>query len=479
MPKQGSLFNEDRATTPTFSVDEINSLISDSLFRLFPNEIWVRGEISGLKISRNGHAYFDLVEDQDETSSSAISSVIYIKRRLGVEQYLSRYDLRLQEGMSVRFRGQIRLYAQRGQLNFVITGVDPGFSIGDRAAKRQADLQTLHAEGLLEKNSMIPLVSIPLNLALITSSGSAAHHDVMAELNSSPWAFSVSLFDVQVQGEDSLRQVLGAIARAQDSEADLVIIARGGGSTNDLLVFDSIELARAIANCTKPVITGIGHEIDVSLCDVVAHREFKTPTAAAGFLVETIRSEAQGLHSARQSAISTAGQFLAHHQHQLKGLEAQLRRWPRHRMVLEADLLSRSHQRLLRVASRALASESDRVSQTWHSAITKARQSLQARHDQKEALRVGSIRSAKDTLAASQRLMAGFLQQITAHDPDRVLRRGYTITTHTDGGRVHPGSLSEGQTILTRGHRLAIGSTVTKFSVEQTSEPTQNEMMRP
>ena len=201
---------------------------------------------------------------------------------------LERAGERLADGLRIRCRVSVDFYPPGGRLQVQIREIDPTFTLGDLAQRRQETLQALAEAGLLERNRALPLPALPMSIALVTSTGSAAYHDFLATLRESGYAFRVFAVHSAVQGAEAERSLPSALALAAATDCDCIVLIRGGGSKSDLAVFDSQAVAEAVARAAKPVLTGLGHEIDESVADLVAHQSFKTPTKVAEELVARI-----------------------------------------------------------------------------------------------------------------------------------------------------------------------------------------------
>ena len=287
------------AESATFSVAEVCELLGRAVREAFPSEIWVRGEIHDLKRPPSGHVYFDLCDPGElgRAATARLSVALFAKQRDVVNRILRRAGgaVRMTDGVEVRLRGALALHPPTGQLSLVMSLIDPAYTLGRLAAEREQLLRRLAEEGLLERNRSLPLCPAPLRVGLVTSLGSAAAHDFLDELERSQLAFRVLAFDSRVQGEGAARSVGRAVARAARAGVDVVVVVRGGGARTDLATFDGETVVRAVAGAAVPVWTGIGHEIDTSLCDTVAHRSFKTPTAVAAALVEQVSAHLAAL----------------------------------------------------------------------------------------------------------------------------------------------------------------------------------------
>ncbi len=275
----------------THSLYDLNNYISQAIALNFQEAIWVRCEISQVGKSR-GHYYLDLIE-KEEGSDDLIAQAkanlwkgtyAMLKKKNGLS-----IDSVLDAGMEVLLQVTVRFHERYG-LSLQIEDVDPSYTMGKLEAERRAKLEKLQQEGLLEKNEELDLPVVLQRIAVISSERAAGYKDFVQHLSNNVYGYEyeMTLFDTRVQGvaaEKDLVNVLKSIKK-QKKDFDCVVIIRGGGAKIDLALFDGLELCRMIAKLPLPVITGIGHEIDDTLADVVAHTSVKTPTAAADFLVE-------------------------------------------------------------------------------------------------------------------------------------------------------------------------------------------------
>ncbi|MDQ3385144.1 MAG: exodeoxyribonuclease VII large subunit, partial [Actinomycetota bacterium] len=303
MADQGALFEQEE----TFTVGQVTMRVHRAVAAAFPAEVWVRGEVEGLRPpNAGGHVYLSLCEKARGRDTATLGAVLLRKSRLRIDAALAAHPgFRLSDGIEVRVRG--RLQYGFGRIQLVVSEIDPVHTLGRLAAARDRVLDALDAEGLVGRNASLPLPLAPLRLAVVTSDGSAACHDVLHELAASGLGFRVGLVDARVQGHGAEASLLAGLTRAISSGPDLVLLVRGGGSRTDLAAFDSERIARLIAGAPIPVLTGIGHEIDSSVADLVAHRAHKTPTACAAAVVEQVRVAVSTGEEAWRQVVGRAG----------------------------------------------------------------------------------------------------------------------------------------------------------------------------
>ena len=220
--------------------------------------------------------------------------------------------VRMTDGTEVRIRVRVSWYAERGRVSLRMLSIDTAYTLGRLAEARELLLRTLQAEGLLRRQSALPLPPVPLRIGLVTSDGSAAAHDFLRTLEGSGHAWHVTLFDARVQGQAAEGSILEALdtAGASDPPFDVVCLVRGGGARTDLAAFDREAIARAIALAPVVIWTGIGHEIDTTVADAVAHRHFRTPTACAMALVEQVTKWREHLDSTWDAIARAASHHL-------------------------------------------------------------------------------------------------------------------------------------------------------------------------
>jgi exodeoxyribonuclease VII large subunit len=302
---------------PSFSVGQFTEVLNHVLKASFDEGVWVEGEIQGLR-KPNPHAYFTLIENIDGVKAQ-LNINLFAGPLRNVQAKLRQQGIELKDGLKVRLFGRVDFYGPNGKLSLKATDVDMQFSAGDVAAKREELLRVLMEKGVDKINKRIPVPLVPLRLGIISSSQAAGWADVQQHLTESGIGFTISFFDVRVQGDEAVPQIVAALnSLSRRDDIDLVMLMRGGGSKGDLAAFDDEQIAMAISKCSHPVFTGIGHEIDTSIADIVAHTANKTPTACAQSviaLVESFLSElsysAGSLRSLTQTAVERARSRIA------------------------------------------------------------------------------------------------------------------------------------------------------------------------
>ena len=266
----------------------------------FPRPVWVKAEIHELKIHGNGHCYMELVEKGTgrEMFSAKAQAVIWRSRRSLVEAaFYQGTGHRLEAGMTVLVLVRVQ-YSEVYGMSLSIEDIDPAFTLGEVELARQRTLERLRREGMLDMNSTLPLPRLPRRFALITSESAAGYGDFMHHLydNGYGFRFYTRLYPAPMQGPTAPGGIISALeAVMADVEAggvyDAVLLLRGGGAVADLACFDDYDLAVNIAQFPLPVMVAVGHERNTHICDMVAARSVKTPTALADLIVNAFVEE--------------------------------------------------------------------------------------------------------------------------------------------------------------------------------------------
>ncbi|MEP7111704.1 MAG: exodeoxyribonuclease VII large subunit, partial [Ilumatobacteraceae bacterium] len=405
---------------------ELAEAINSAIRRRFTDGVWVRGEIQGWS-ERGPHAYFKLVEDTDD-GKAAINIQLFANARMRLRPMLGKHRLRLGDGLKVRIFGHLDYFAPSGQLGLKMSGLDPRFTLGEMALERDDVVRRLVASGLFDANRRARMAAAPLRVGVVTSTASAAWGDFTHELERSGLAFRLRVIDVRVQGEWAVDMVSGALRTlTRHDDLDVVVLIRGGGSKTDLATFDHESIATAIARSPLPVFTGLGHEIDRSVADEVAHSSLKTPTACAAALVEHVfafQSEVErvwtaiDLHATRALHGSTTA---------LSTIAHGLRRATLSAVERSDDRLGHRRQRLRAAADRALERSTDRLVAAGNS--------------------LGRVPARLDPELRSINAIASRVRLL---DPVHTMARGWSITRTIDGSVVRSAdALDAGATIIT------------------------------
>ena len=418
----------DDPVNPTYTVGELAAAINDQLQRGFTDGVWVRGEIDGLRGS-GPHTYFALVEN-GEAGKAVMNVSLFAPMKRNLTPLLKKHRLELANGMKVRIFGHLDYYAPNRRLGLKMAGIDPRFTLGELSQARDQVVRRLVASGLFDANRRHHLSPVPLRVGVVASVGTAAWHDFHDEIERSGVGFRLAVTDTRVQGEWAAESVAASIRTlAARSDVDCVVVIRGGGARNELATFDAEAIALAIAASRVPVLTGLGHEVDRSVADDVAHTALKTPTACAAHLVDrvtTYRDQAE----ARWAAVVEAG------------------------------------ARDVESARTQLADRAHRVARRTHAAVERADERLSTRVERLRLAPTQQLRQADAGLDrrlesvlnrpsigldAEQRRLDAVAARVATLDPANLLQRGWSITRTENGDVLRSiDQVREGAVITTR-----------------------------
>lgn len=440
----------------TYTVAELTRQVGYVLEDAFPDDLWVTGEISGLnRNARGGHVYFDLVEPGDEPGQptmALLSVALFRMNKEVVNRTMKRAGIaRIDNGVHVRIRGALTYNERNGRLQLRMTGIDPTYTLGRLAIDREQVLRALRAEGLVDRNARLAFPRVPLRVGLVTAAGSAAYHDFVHELEHSGFAFHVQFVDAKVQGVGAGEQVMRAIRTLAERDVDVIALVRGGGSRADLATFDAEPLARTIATLDVPVLTGVGHEVDRSIADDVAHRAYKTPTACAAGLVAAVRAFDDDVEGLWADIAHVAQATVREHDERVR---ADARSCARAARTLlrgaEVDATNVA-ARVAREAGHTLARASVRLDRRRDQATARAEAHLTRGTTRLEAASRSVRTRAPRELTAAERRLELAEAHLRALDPARLLARGWSITRGTDGRAVRSvADVTSGDLLVTR-----------------------------
>ena len=344
----------------SYALSQLNKMVRDAIDMQLPDEYWVEAELSECR-EHNGHCYLELIEKDEHTNTpvARASAKCWRQTWLMVKPYFERTTGEpLRTGMKVLLKVYAQFHEAFG-FSWIVTDIDPNYTLGDMARKRLEIIRQLKEEGVfdLQRELRIPLFA--KRIAVISAEHAAGYGDFCRQLEDNEYGFrfEVTLFPAIMQGEQVEQSIIAALERIYtlNTSFDVVVIIRGGGATADLSGFDTLALAENVAQFPLPVITGIGHERDESILDMVAHTRVKTPTAAAALLIDHLRQVLERINSAQQRITTAIFQRIANQKMRLTNLQTLLPALvqrnlaeARHRIeMLEVLLKSHDPQRLL------------------------------------------------------------------------------------------------------------------------------------
>lgn len=372
-----------------YTLQLLNALVREAIEIELPDEYWVEAELSECRESR-GHCYMELVE-KDETSNTPIaraSAKCWKQTWAMLQPYFERTTGQsLRAGMKVLLKVYAQFHEAFG-FSWIVTDIDPTFTLGDMAQHRQAIIRKLKEEGVFDLQRELTIPRFCQRIAVISAETAAGYGDFCRQLTENEYGlqFEPTLFPAIMQGEQVEQSVIAALnsIHEQINDFDIVVIIRGGGSTSDMSGFDTLALAENVANFPLPIITGIGHDRDECVLDMVSNMRVKTPTAAAAFLISHLADTLQHVNDLQQRIAFLFSMVRTNMEHQLE----------------------QRYERLLHAIDQRLINE---------------------RHHLELAE-----------------------QKVISYDPSLLLKRGYSITLHNGKVVRDPQQLKEGDEIETR-----------------------------
>lgn len=406
-----NMIQQDKAMT----LLELNGMVRTTLERGMRDEYWVEAELAEARETR-GHCYMELVQ-KDSLSNTPVakaSAKCWKQTWMLMQPYFERATGQpLRAGMKLLLRVYPNFHEAYG-FSWIVTDIDPTFTVGDLARRRQEIIAALKAQGIFDMNRQLELPMFAQRIAVISSQTAAGYGDFCNQLNDNPYGFrfQTTLFPAVMQGEGVEQSVIAALERIYEEvdNYDCVVIIRGGGATSDMSGFDTLALAENVAQFPLPVITGIGHDRDESVLDMVACIRVKTPTAAAAYLVS----------------------------HLLK----------------VSDLIDNMNERMVRCATMRIEMQKmrlARLSERLPSVFSLVKVKREAHLDALNSRLITSVRQFFDRQAHRLDMLG---QRAAALDPKLLLSRGYSITIHNgkavrDKDTLKPGD--EIETIFEKG----------------------------
>lgn len=380
-----------------FSLYALNALVHEAVSNALPDEYWVEAELAECR-ERNGHCYMELVE-KDERSNSPIAKASAKCWRqtwtLLHATFLRATGQPLRAGMKVLLRVYPQFHEAYG-FSWIVSDIDPTYTIGDLARRRQEIIKTLKAQGVFDLQRELRLSPFAQRIAVISAESAAGYGDFCRQLldNEYDLQFHAELFPAIMQGErveQSVIQALNLINNRID-DFDAVVIIRGGGATSDMSGFDTLPLAENVANFPLPIITGIGHDRDECVLDMVSHTRVKTPTAAATLLITHLCNTLQQVADAENVIAHYAQDRLQRHRLQLEHITTLLPH-------LAQRLMTEAHHSLERIQLKLEGYDPQLLLQrgysiTLHSGqIVKSPQDVKSGDEIETRLKQGTIKS--------------------------------------------------------------------------------------
>lgn len=426
---------------------ELNTQIKRVLKHQFPESLWITAEIAEVQMNRSGHCYLQLVDKQEgedgviATARATIWASLFRTLRPYFETITGRT---LEKGIQVLLNVEVVFHELYGySLN--VRNIDPTYTVGDLERKRQEIVRRLERDGIIDMNRKLEFPVLPKNIAIVSSPTAAGLGDFINQLQNNIYGyrFHVKVFPAVMQGDKTAESIIAALEKIYEYESlfDVVVLVRGGGSQMDLGSFDSYEMAFNIAQFPLPVLTGIGHERDLTIADRVAHLHLKTPTAVAAFLVETFHEQDIALQNLQKKFVG--------------GVQDLLQEQANSHLKIAADFRH--------MVSSLLATHRTKVINQFYMRVQRSiALGIERQNNRLGLLNADLQQKIQNTWTKHQRFLELAFNTAKYVDPASVLERGYSITRLNGKAVKSVEMLSEGDCLETELSHGCVKSVVIK-----------------
>ncbi len=486
-----------------FTLSELNIQIRDTLENAFSGLVWVKAEISEITVNRTGHCYLELVEMDPLTrniEARARATIWSYTFRMLKPYFETTTGQAFSRGINILVSVKVEYHPVFG-LSLNIRDIDPSYTMGDMALKRREIILRLQEDGVADMNKELELPLVPQRVAIISSPTAAGLQDFMNQLSSNPYQirFYTKLFPAVMQGTETAASIIAVLDQVflYDDFFDVVVIIRGGGAQLDLASFDHYDLAFHVAQFPLPVITGIGHDKDETVIDLVAHTRLKTPTAVAEFLisgaaafVQHIQEAETMLNAVLSDRIEKEQAYLTQAMQQVKQGVITLVRKEEYLFGMTTLKLQNAVPLFLKNQKNLFIEYRHRLQSEGRETIRGCMQQLTERgnnlkiysryrtNDEKKRLRQVQViigdRAAR-TLKLLQSQLSAFDEKTRLVDPYKVLKRGYSLTFKNGKLVKSVNELKEGEVLVTH---LADGRATGKILKTENYDSKEDDLQR-
>ncbi|TRX71878.1 exodeoxyribonuclease VII large subunit [Carboxylicivirga sp. M1479] len=455
------------------SLFELNQNIKDQLSQSFPTSYWVVAEISEIRTVRSGHCYLELIEkedDSDQVKAKARATIWAYTYRMIKPYFETTTKQALTAGLKILIKVSVEFQEVYG-FSLNIKDIDPTFTLGDIARRKLEVIKQLEEDGVMDMNKEVELSTVPQTIAVISSPTAAGYEDFVKQLENNPDGYKVHhhLFPATMQGDDAEQSIINSLDRIYQYEHifDAVALIRGGGSTADLMCFDSYELALNIAQFPLPILTGIGHERDESVADMVAHTRLKTPTAVAEFIIENISSFDGYLMDLQEQFVNNTKQLLNEKKHRLDIAALSIQPQLNKALSQKKQYQSEAAQRLDFITRNYFHKQESFFSHVKESVHYLTKKQVRSGL-QKQAFLSTRLKLEVSALMKNQHQKIQLSQRtIELRDPKNIIAKGYSITYKDNKPVKNLNAIKAGDEIQTLTNGGKILSRVEKITPEK------------
>lgn len=433
---------------------ELNNLVRGVLEDTLDQAYWLQAELSEVNLNRSGHCYVEFVQKAQRGNGFVAKArgVIWANIYAMLAPYFEQQTgQRFAAGLKVQVLMQVTFHELYGY-SLTVMDIDPTYTLGDMARRRKEILQELDRQGILTMQKELEMPVLPQRVAVVSAPSAAGYGDFCNQLqnNDKGYAFKVQLFPAVMQGEQTERSIIAALNAIADEmdQWDVVVIIRGGGATADLASFDTLALAENVTQFPLPIITGIGHERDDTVLDMISHTRVKTPTAAAEFLIARVDESGSFLEELAQRFSFCVLQRLEQEKHRLE------------RMITGLPAVYQSRK----------AREENRLQRASLSLQHAVVQQINDRQHRLQLLQQRMVLQVPQLLSRQSNKLELLAQRISDNSPERLLKRGYSITLKNGRAVTGAEQLQAGDEIVTRLANGEIKSIVSSCHSEHSEE---------
>ena len=417
----------------TYTLAELQQEIKESLSESFPFAVWIVAEINTLTRHRSGHCYMELVQ-KSKTSNSIVAqarATIWANKFSFISAYFeSETDRELAVGMNVMLQVAITYHEVYG-MSLNVLGINPTYTIGDVERAKKEIIDRLINEGVFDMNKTQVLPSVIQNIAVISSSTAAGYGDFVNHLETNMYGYhiNVTLYEAAMQGESTEQSVLDALNRIGDEydNYDAVAIIRGGGSKNDLSWFDNYNIAYMVTQIPLPVISGIGHERDESIVDMVAHTRMKTPTAVANFIIDYNSKFEEQIDTTSSEIFGIAKDFLMSSEMYLNNMTMSIMK-VRTRLSKDTERCNRIMSEIRTGLNVRMKEEEMKLNMIGNKLETSPKRLISEQESHLNGIKELISRTTKHRIEKANEKLSFLEHRLTLNDPRTILKRGYSIT---------------------------------------------------
>ncbi|PIY07065.1 MAG: exodeoxyribonuclease VII large subunit [Bacteroidetes bacterium CG_4_10_14_3_um_filter_31_20] len=428
------------------SLFQLNGLVKKALKENFSKTYWIVAEISEIRNNSSGHCYLEFIQ-KDEASNNILAKAranIWASTYRLIKPYFeTSTNSTLSQGMKILVNVSVEFHELYGY-SLTIHDIDPAYTIGDMEQKRTLTIQQLVADGIFDMNRQLEMPVVPQRIAVISSETAAGYGDFRAQLENNEYGFVFYpvLFQAYMQGDSAESSILNALDNiyTHNENFDVVVIIRGGGSRAELSCFDSYDLASNICQFPLPVIAGIGHERDQSVVDMIANTRVKTPTAAATFLIAQVSEFAFKIDEITETIVSHAKALVENCGSEIELVSERIN-------FLSSNLIHTKNESLYKLCYLYSIGSSKKLT-IYKTELNNIEEKLKY--------------SCNDLIKINEQKIESYQRIVNQCEPDKVLKKGFSITTFKGKQIKNINILADGDNIDTQLHNGTLKSVVKK-----------------